>query len=258
MSTRSGKGDAGVAPTARRLAALVALVGIAPALAAQDSTARRPDTSSSHAAAQAEQEYLTKRQAELNDIRAAERKLAELRSERIKLESRVEAVAAKASEARASQLLLSHETTALRSLDSVLTSAQDNLLAQRDRFLSLGEAVRRRAAAELVVVIKVDSSGQVQRIDNLSVQVDSAPAVTRHYSAGAVDALNSGAVDEAYHSNVLPATHTIAATALINGVSVTKSANVDVPTSAVTYVQFAIRNGQLVLSTWSNHSGTSP
>jgi hypothetical protein len=239
--------------------ALVALVSIGSTLAAQDTAAHRiPDTSSSHAAAAAEQEYLTKRQAELNDIRSAERKLAELRSERIKLESRVESVAAKASEARASQLLLSHETTALRSLDSVLTASQDNLLAQRDRFLSLGEAVRRRAAAELVVVIRVDSSAQVQRIDNISVQVDSAPAVVRHYTAGAVDALNAGAVDEAYHSNVLPATHTISATAVVNGASLTKAANVDVPTAAITYVQFAVRNGQLVLSTWSNRSGTSP
>jgi hypothetical protein len=238
--------------------ALIAVACFGSTLAAQDTTAKRTDTSSAHAAEAAEQQYLAKRQAELNDIRVAERKLADLRAARIQLESRVESVAAKASEARASQLLLSHETTALRSLDSVLTASQDNLLTQRDRFLSLAEAVRRRAAAELIVVVRVDSSTQVQRIDHLSVQVDSAPAVVRNYSANAVDALNSGAVDQPYHSNVLPATHTISATALVNGASLTKSANVDVPADAVTYVQFAVRNGQLVLSTWSNRSATSP
>jgi hypothetical protein len=184
--------------------------------------------------------------------------LAELRAERIKLESRVDSAAARASEQRVNELLLSHETTALRSLDSVLTASQDNLLAQRDRFLSLGESVRRRAAAELVVVIRVDSSVQAQHLDGVSVQVDSTPATARRYSAGAVDALNSGAIDEVYRSNVLPATHAVLLTASISGGTLTKAANVDVPTGAVTYVQFALRNGQLVLSTWSSRSGTSP
>jgi hypothetical protein len=170
----------------------------------------------------------------------------------------VENVAAKASEQRANQLLLSRETTALRSLDSVLSASQDNLLAQRDRFLSLGEAVRRRAAAELIVMIRVDSSAQPQRFDAVSVQVDSTPAVTRRYSAGAIDALNSGAIDDLYHSNVLPATHVVSLTLSVNGTPLSKGAAVDVPTGAVTYVQFAVQNGQLVLSTWSSRSGTSP
>lgn len=235
---------------------VIALVTFGSALAAQDTTAHRADTASTGAGA--EQDYLAKRQTTLKEIQDAERKLAQLRTERIKLESRVDSVAAKASEQRASELLLSHETTALRSLDSVLTASQDNLLAQRDRFLSLGEAVRRRAAAELIVVVRIDSSAQPQRLDSVAVQVDSARAVVRHYTAGAVEALNAGAIDEAYRSNVLPATHTVAATVAVNGTSLTKAANVDVPTAAITYVQFAVRNGQLVLTTWSSHSDGSP
>jgi hypothetical protein len=241
----------------RRVGGLVlGLATFAPVLLAQDSTARRPDTASTGAGA--EQDYLSKRQSTLGDIRATERKLAELRTERIQLESRVESVAAKASEQRANELLLSHETTALRSLDSVLTASQDNLLAQRDRFLSLGEAVRRRAAAELVIVVRVDSSAQPQQFESASVQVDSTPAVVRRYSAGAVDALNSGAIDELYRANVLPATHVVSLAVTLNGTPSTKVTTVDVPTGAVTYVQFTVRNGQLVLSTWSSRSGTSP
>ena len=108
------------------------------------------------------------------------------------------------------------------------------------------------------MVVRVDSSAQPQRLDSVAVQVDSARAVVRHYTAGAVEALNAGAIDEAYRSNVLPATHTVAATVAVNGTSLTKAANVDVPTAAITYVQFAVRNGQLVLTTWSSHSDGSP
>jgi len=241
----------------RRIGGVVfGLAVYGPMLAAQDSTARHADTASTGAGA--EQDYLAKRQTTLSDIRAAERKLAELRTERIKLESRVESVAARASEERASALLLSHETTALRSLDSVLTASQDNLLAQRDRFLSLGEAVRRRAAAELVIVVRVDSGAQIQRLESVSVQVDSTPAIVRRYSPGAIDALNSGAVDELYRANVLPTSHTVSLTASLGGAPAGKTLAVDVPTSTITYVQFTVRDGQLVLSTWSSRSGTSP
>jgi|SRR5579862_4172748 len=235
---------------------LLALLTIASTATAQDSTKRHvADTASTGKGA--EEDYLAKRQSTMSDIRATERKLAELRTQRIQLESRVESVAARATEQRANELLLTHQTTALRSLDSVLTSSQDNLLAQRDRFLTLGEAVRRRAAAELVIIVRVDSSAQPQRFDSASVQVDSTPALVRRYSPGAIDALNSGAVDELYRANVLPATHVVSLAVFANGAPSLKGANVDVPTGAVTYVQFSVRNGQLVLSTWSSRSATS-
>jgi hypothetical protein len=236
------------------LAVVVGAVTWSPRLGAQDSTAqaaaRAQDTASTP-----DRDYNTQRQATLNDIRTAEKKLSDLRAERIELESRVEAVAVKAAQQRANELLLSHQTTALRQLDSLLTSSQDNLLLQRDRFLALGEAVRRRADAELIVLIRVDSAQTLQRVDSLAVQVDSAPAAARHYSMASNDALAAGAVDEVYRSNVLPATHGVTLMLQLDGKPITKSANVDVPTGAVTYVQFAVRDGQLVLSTWTNRSG---
>lgn len=239
------------------------LLGVAAALAlVSGATAQAQDTTAAASARasqdtiNAESDYRARRQAQLNEIRDAQRKLAELRSQRLALESRVESAAVKITTGRASALLLSHETTALRQLDSVLTISQDNLLAQRDRFLSLGEAVRRRADAELVVVIRVDSTSQPQHVDSLNVQVDSAPAAARRYSESANAALAAGAVDEVYHSNVLPSTHAVTLTAKFNGGSLTKSVAVDVPIGAVTYVQFAIRDGQLLLSTWTNRSGS--
>jgi hypothetical protein len=240
------------------LAAFVCVCGaaataFAPALRAQDTARHAPDTASS--SMPTEQQFTSKRDATMSDIKVAQHKLAELRSERIALESRVDSVAVKATTRRASELLLSHETTALRSLDSMLTASQDNLLAQRDRFLSLGEAVRRRADAELVVVVRVDSGPGTQHVEGLTVQVDSAPAADRRYSDAANDALTAGAVDEIYHSNVLPATHAVTLTMSLNGSSVTKAVSVDVPTGAATYVQFTVHAGQLMLSTWINRSG---
>jgi hypothetical protein len=232
---------------------VAAATAFAPALSAQDTTRHAPDTASS--TLPSEQDYSSKRQATMSDIKAAQHKLAELRTERIELESRVDSVAVKATQKRASELLLSHETTALRSLDSMLTASQEILLAQRDRFLSLGEAVRRRADAELVVVVRVDSGTGTQHVEGLTVQVDSAPAAERRYSNAANDALSAGAVDEVYHSNVLPSTHAVTLTMSLNGSSQTKAVSVDVPTGAITYVQFTVHAGQLVLSTWINRSG---
>ena len=224
-----------------------------PALRAQDTTRHAPDTAST--SVETEQQYTSKRHATESDIKDAQRKLADLRLERIRLESRVDSADVKATQRRASELLLSHETTALRSLDSMLTASQENLLAQRDRFLSLGEAVRRRADAELVIVVRVDSGPGTQHIEGLTVQVDSAPAAERRYSDAANDALGAGAVDEVYRSNLLPATHAVTLTMSLNGSSQTKAVSVDVPTGAVTYVQFTVHAGQLVLSTWINRSG---
>lgn len=219
----------------------------APAVNGQQTTPSRPDTGTS---------YQSARQAELNAIASTEKQLAELRAGRVQLESRVEVVAAKAAEARANELLMSHQTTALRQLDSVLAVSQNALLGQRDRFLALGVMVRERASAELVVVVRVDSTGEPPALDGITLQVDSATAATRRYSPAALDALNAGALDEVYHSTVLPAMHVVTIGATINGVAQSKAVSVDVPAGAATYVQFAVHNGQLVQSTWTNRSSS--
>jgi hypothetical protein len=211
---------------------------------------RTTDTVSSEAS------YQSQRQATLKQIEADQKALQDLHAGRLQLESRIEVVAAKAAEQRTNELLMSHQTTALRQLDSVLTSSQDNLLGQRDRFLTLGVMVRERASAQLIVVMRVDSGQQLERMDTMTLQIDSATTTTRNYTPAAVDALNAGAVDQVYHSTVLPATHVVTVSASVNGQMQTKAVSVDVPAGAATYVQFAVHNGQLVQSTWTNRSST--
>jgi hypothetical protein len=204
----------------------------------------------------AAQSFQAARQSEMKAIASTEKQLADLRAGRMQLESRVELVAAKAAEARANELLMSHQTTALRQLDSVLAVSQSALLSQRDRFLALGVMVRERASADLVVVVRVDSSADPLSLEGITLQVDSATAATRRYSPAALDALNAGAVDEVYHSTVLPAMHVVTIAATINGAAQSKAVSVDVPAGAATYVQFAVHNGQLVQSTWTNRSSS--
>src|SRR5579862_6349997 len=221
------------------------LVGLVGSRARAQSTSQADTTNT--------QSYSDRRKAILDDIKSSQRKLDDLRVERLQLESRVEAVAGKVAEQRVNELLMSHETYALRQLDSLLTVSQDVLLAQRDRFLTLGDAVRRRAGAELVVTFRADSASTLtQRIDSVSVHIDDGAGPSRAYSLLANSALASGAVDELYRSNVLPSPHTVSITVGLNGGTQSQSVRVDAAAGASTYVQFAVRNGQLVQATWSN------
>lgn len=223
-----------------------ALFGPEPLAAQQTTTQPKPDSGAGN------EPYSVRRQQILQDIKGNQRKLDQLRVERLQLESRVEEVASKAAEQRANSLMMSRETYALRSLDSLLTVSEDNLLAQRDRFLSLGDAVRRRAGAELVVVFRADSSAQAQQIDSVHVEIDNGVLGGRHYSSVASTALANGAVDELYRSNVLPASHAVTLVVQINGMAQRQTVHVDAAAGAITYVQFAARNGQVTQTTWAN------
>jgi hypothetical protein len=66
-------------------------------------------------------------------------------------------------------------------------------------------------------------------------------------------------VDQLYRSNVLPTTHTVSVTvtAGAGGQPITQALTVNAPGETVTYVQFTMRNGQLVPSTWTSR-GTAP
>src|SRR5579872_822809 len=151
------------------------LVGLVGSRARAQSTSQADTTNT--------QSYSDRRKAILDDIKASQRKLDDLRVERLQLESRVEAVAGKVAEQRVNTLLMSRETYALRQLDSLLTVSQDVLLSQRDRFLTLGDAVRRRAGAELVVTLRADSASTLtQRIDSVSVRIDDGAGASRVYS----------------------------------------------------------------------------
>lgn len=203
-----------------------------------------------------QQAYESRRAALVKELQATQDQLSQLREERVALEARVDSALALTLEKRASMLLMSPEQNALVRLDATLSSAQDEMLAQRDRMQALGDAVRARAGALLVVLFRADSA-QGAALGPVALSVDDAPAVTRTYSATAADALRQGAVDQLYRSEVLPTTHTVSASVTIGGQTVTQGLNVNAQRETVTYVQFTIRNGQLVPSTWTSQ-GTAP
>ena len=204
----------------------------------------------------AQQAYKNRREQLVKELQNAQKAVAEIRGERVQLQTRIENVIAEALRQRAATLMLSNETKALNQLDSVLTLSQDNLLAQRDRFTLIGDAVRRRTGAVLVVLLRADSS-QNQLIQSASLTVDNAQTEQRTYSVTANGALSMGAVDQLYRANVLPTTHTVSLSSIVNNQPVVQSITVSVPTESVTYVQFAIRNGQVVQTTWTSR-GTTP
>jgi hypothetical protein len=204
-----------------------------------------------------ETSYPQKRQQLVQELENTQRQLQELRGARLQLAARIENVLAQLTEQRAQQLMLSSEQSSLRQMDSLLTAAQDNLGDQRDRLLTLGDAVRRRSGAVLVVLFRADSSASNDAIASAALTVDGANAATRTYTETSRGALRLGAVDEVFRASVLPTSHSVVLNLTVGGQPVTQTVNVNASGDAVTYVQFALRNGQLVQTTWTS-KGTTP
>ena len=203
-----------------------------------------------------QQAYKAKREQLTKELEQTQAQLTEIRSQRVQLQTRIEAVIAQMMRDRANALLLSNETSALQQLDAILTSSQDNLLAQRDRFASISDAVRRRTGSVLVVLLRADSS-QAQTLGGATLTVNGTQVDTRTYTVAASNALNVGAVDQLYRANVLPTTHQVQVSVQLNGQTVTSDITVTAATETVTYVQFAVRNGQVTATTWASR-GTTP
>lgn len=203
-----------------------------------------------------QQAYRQKREQLLRELEQTQRQLADIRAQRVELQTRIENVIARMMQERAQALLMSNEHNALQQLDAILTSAQDNLLAQRERFLALSDAVRARSGAVLVVLLRADSAPS-QMLQNVDLQVDGVAVGERTYSAAANSALQLGAVDQLYRANVLPTPHTVTVNVVVNGRPVTQTLRVDANRDQVTYVQFAVRGGQLIPTTWTSQ-GTTP
>lgn len=201
--------------------------------------------------------YRQRREQLLKEIERQQELLADVRQQRVQLASRIENVIANMMQQRAQALLMSSEQNALQQLDAILTSSQDNLLGQRDRFMALGDAVRRRSGAVLVVLLRADSTPAQQQITAASLTIDGGQAATRTYTLSAQNALFMGAVDQVYRASVLPTAHTVQLQVTVEGQPQAQSVTVNAATDQVTYVQFAVRNGRLVPTTWTSR-GTTP
>jgi hypothetical protein len=205
-----------------------------------------------------QQAYSQKRNELVKELQQAQSQLSDLRAQRVQLQARIENVIAQMMQQRAQALLMSNEANALQQLDAMLTSSQDNLLAQRDRFTTIADAVRRRSGSMLVVLLRADSSsGPGQILGNAALQVDNAAVDSRSYTVTANSALAQGAVDQLYRADVLPTSHTVSLQITVNNQPMTQTVNVAAQSDAVTYVQFAVRNGQVVPTTWTSR-GTTP
>jgi hypothetical protein len=205
-----------------------------------------------------QQAYKQKREELVKELQQAQAQLADIRAQRVQLQARIENVIAQMMQQRAQALLMSNEMNALQQLDAMLTSSQDNLVEQRDRFTTIANAVRRRSGSVLVVLLRADSSsGPGQILGATTLNVDNAPVESRTYTVTANGALRMGAVDQLYRADVLPTSHTVAINITVNGQPMTQSVNVSAAGETVTYVQFAVRNGQVVPTTWTSR-GTTP
>jgi hypothetical protein len=208
------------------------------------------------AVAQSDPAYKAKRDQLSKDLEKTQKELADAKGQRAQLQARLESLIAQTMQDRAQALLLSNEQTALQQLDALLATSQTNLVAQRDRFVTLSDAVGGRAGAILVVLLRADSS-QSQTVQSAVVTIDNVAGEPRTYSGVASGALARGAVDEVYRAPVVPSDHAVAIQVTVNGQTLTGTANVPAASQAVTYVQFAVRNGQVTSTSWAGR-GSGP
>ena len=208
------------------------------------------------ASAQTDATYKAKREQLTKELEETQKLLADAKGQRAQLQARVESLIAQAMQERAQALLLSNEQTALQQLDALLSTSQTNLQAQRDRFATLSDAVGARTGATLVVLLRADSS-QAQTVQSAIVTIDSVAGSPHTYSGQAAGALSRGAVDQLYRAPVVPTDHSVSIQITVDGRTLTGTATVPAARQSVTYVQFAVRNGQVTSSTWTSR-GTGP
>ena len=212
--------------------------------------------SASTALGQTDAAYKAKRDQLAKELEQTQKELADAKGQRAQLQARVESLIAQAMQERAQALLLSNEQTSLQQLDALLSAAQTNLAAQRERFSLISDAVSARTGATLVVLLRADSS-QTQSVQSAVVTVDSVASEPRTYSGQASGALARGAVDQLYRAPVVPADHAVSVQISVDGKTLISSTTVPASRQAVTYVQFVVRNGQITSSTWTS-KGTGP
>lgn len=227
------------------LAAAVAVTLALPLAAPGAAFAQTPDAT-----------YQAKRDQLAKELEETQKALADAKGQRAQLQARLENLIAQAMQERAQALLLSNEQTALQQLDALLSTSQNNLIAQRERFASLADAVGARTGAVLVVLLRADSS-QAQAVQSAVVTVDSVGSEPRTYSDAASGALTRGAVDQLYRAPVVPTDHAVAIQVTVDGRTLSHTITVPAARQSVTYVQFAVRNGQVTSSTWTSR-GSGP
>jgi len=174
------------------------------------------------------------------------------RKQRIALEAALERQLATGIAERAKNLAMSTEAGALQRLETLLDSAQARLLVQRDRIRLLRDAAAQTDKAVLVVLLRVDviPEGQLGAV----VMVDGEQVAVVTVTPERAKSLRAGAAEELYRSEISPVDHKIVVSLAGRGLSAGEVLTLPAAPREVRYVEFALKNGRLVPTTWTSRA----
>jgi hypothetical protein len=183
-------------------------------------------------------------------LKTLQEQLDVTRKQRLELEAQLEKELATEISQRAQMLAMGGEMGALQRLEQLLDSAQARLLVQRDRIRLLGDAARTPGASVLVVLLRMDQvpAGELGTV----LMMDGVTAGTRTISAEQNRTLIAGAAEELYRGEVPASNHRMLLQVAGKGLSAGTSIEVPSAPQQVTYVEFTLRSGTIVATTWTN------
>jgi hypothetical protein len=177
------------------------------------------------------------------------------RRQRMALEAALERQMATTIAERARNLAMSEEASALQRIETLLDSAQARLLVQRDRIRLLKDAATQTDKAVLVVLLRADAlpDGDLGAV----VMIDGAQQKVVTVTPDRARTLLAGGADELYRAEVAPMDHKIVVSLAARGLSASEAVTLPTNPREVRYVEFALRSGRLVPTSWTSRS-TAP
>lgn len=174
------------------------------------------------------------------------------RKQRLALEAQLEKTIATGVAERARSLAMGNEAGTLQKLETMLDSAQQRLLVQRDRIRLLRDAATQTDKAILVILLRADvvPDGDISAI----VTIDAEAPRTLTITPDRAKTLLAGAADELYRGEIAPVEHKVIVTLGGRGLSAVETISLPASPREVRYVEFALRGGRLVPTTWTSRA----
>ena len=187
-------------------------------------------------------------------LKTLEDSIGFMRAQRLKLEARTDSVLARDISDRAKRLAMGGEVGALQQLELLLDSAQSRLLAQRDRIRLLKDGSQQIAQAMLVVLVRADAlpAGDVAVV----LLVDGVQVKVVTFKPDQAKTLTAGASEEVFRGEIAPVEHKIFLQVAGKGLSAGEVVTIPAAPRGVTYVEFVLKGGRLVPTTWTAKSST--
>ena len=151
---------------------------------------------------------------------------------------------------------VANQQEALKLLSDQLYGDEALVYATRDQLTKAAEALRKQPSTLLVVLFAADSAS-ASGVSSVALSVDGANTASKASADTLATALRVGGATEMFRGGVLPMSHSVVLTATVNGQPQQQSVRVNIPSDAVTYVQFALQAGKLIQTTWASR-GTNP